>query len=140
MITPRLSSPMIVQRRVWEEVGTAVASIGSTYHIKRDRMFVYNTRWYATSSTGHRSCRRQRNPPLSTHQGTGQTRRAFRREVPNYRFRSEQLHQLGNLLDIRADPVQEPVAIAALERGMAVRQPAEEPVHHSRAGPDELVL
>src|SRR5437016_9206127 len=100
MITPRLSRPMMVQRRAWDVVGT-VASIGSTYHIKRGRMFVYNTRWYATSSTGHRSCRRQRNPPLSAHQGAGQTGRAFRGEVPYYRFRPEQLHQLGNLLDLR---------------------------------------
>ena len=87
---------------------------------------------------GVRARRREGNPPLSADQGTRQAGGPVRRQVPDRRFRSEQPHQLGHLLDLRADPVQEPVAAAAPARRLAVRGPAQEPVHHSGAGPDAL--
>ena len=93
---------------------------------------------YATTRTGNRAGRRQGNPALSADQGTRQTGRPFRREVPHHRLRAEQLHQLGHLFHLRADAVPQPVAAAAPERGLAVRRPAEEPVHHSGAGADAL--
>ena len=72
------------------------------------------------------------------HQGTGQTGRSVWRQVPDHRFRAEQFHQLGDLLHLCADAVPQPVAAAAPERGLAVRRPAEEPVHDPGAGADAL--
>ena len=93
---------------------------------------------YADTRTGHRPRRRQGNPAVSADQGTGQTGRAVWRQVPDHRLRAEQLHQLGDLFDLCADAVPQPVAAAAPQRGLAVRRPAEESVRHPGAGADAL--
>ena len=93
---------------------------------------------FAAESVGHRAGGRQRHPALSAHQGTRQAGRALWREIPHHRFRAQQFHQLRHLFDLRADPVPQPVAAAASERRLAVRRPAEEPVHHPRARADAL--
>ena len=93
---------------------------------------------YAHPRVGHRARRRQGNPALSADQGARQAGGPVRRQVPDHRFRPEQLHQLGHLLDLRAHAVQQPVAAAAPERRLAVRRAAEDPVHHPGAGADAL--
>ena len=80
----------------------------------------------AYAYVGHRAGRREGNPALPAHQGTGQTGRSVRRQVPHHRLRAEQFHQLRDLLDLRADAVPQPVAAAAPERRLAVRRAAED--------------
>ena len=93
---------------------------------------------YATTRAGNRAGRWKGYQAVPADQGTRQTRRPLRREVSHHRLRPEQFHQLGHLFRLRADAVQEPVAAAAPQRRMAVRRPAEDPVHHPGAGPDAL--
>jgi hypothetical protein len=58
--------------------------------------------------------RRKGNAPLSSYQRARQAGGSLRGQIPDSRFRLEQFDQLGNFLDLRADPVQEPILAAAL--------------------------
>src|SRR5579883_2981612 len=93
---------------------------------------------YAHPGTGNRSGRREGHAAISAHEGKGQTGRTVRGQVSHHRLRSEQFHQFGNLLGLRADAVPQPVAAAAPERGLAVRGTAEDAVRHSGAGADAV--
>jgi len=49
------------------------------------------------------------------HSGPRQASGSLRRRIPDYRFRPQQFHQLRNQLDLRADPIPQPVAAPAFE-------------------------
>src|SRR5713226_5184046 len=78
----------------------------------------------AIARAGPRAGRREGYPPLSPYQGARQTRGPVRGQIPHRGFRAQQLHQLGHLFHLRAHPVPQPIALAALERGLAIRRPA----------------
>src|SRR5580704_10536706 len=102
------------------------------------RLIGYLCKLYATTRIGNCAGGREGYQALSPDQGACKACRAFRGQVSHHRLRAKQLYQLGHLFHLRTDAVQEPVAAAASERGMAVRRPAEDPVRDSGPGPDAL--
>ena len=67
----------------------------------------------AVSSPWHRFGGRKGRAAVAAHAGAQQARRSVRGQIPHHRFRAQQPGELGDLLDLRADAVQEPVAVAA---------------------------